>query len=447
MRRKGTWDDIKHAVLFIFGTAILVVLLMNFFLKIDIAAFLQKKFGTEPLPASGNALHVRIDTRNNDPNSQDVKVYEFHLTDILRQPECSIGECTGGGAKIGPIENNPSAAFDFYINEYKSGQCAIFAVNDYETRSDSGRIYYVSPGSKVQDEQNSIRSRINIISGEGQNECNLVSLQKDGYVCGGNNCKKLIKPSGFTGPGTYESPYSCAGQFNLVACGASSADNFVCEIPPSQGKGTTKNVIDEQFSNQPIKDDSWKCTSSCNLLVDKQYKVRYGLICGNDAKWHVCSDKNPDLLAGVNCKIGNTFTWEGNLIVGTLSLSNGPYNVNQDVLFQISYKGTGIKSISLNLDDIQPTPDCKFSAPVNTPDLPSSFSSDGRIWTYKSSDFGVCTGQSGCTITGISLICSKPGSYQFQAKINDNENRVATTNVLKVIVHEIGSQCGLGQDC
>lgn len=422
MRLKGDIPPIGSMIMTVVVVVVAIAILMTQVLKIDIAGFLQKKFGVEELPTSGYALHVRLDTVSSDLIDQKVKVYDFHLTDNTRHPACD-GECKG--AEFGPVANNPSSAFDFYVDKYNLGQCAIFTTNDYQTGSDAGRIYYVSSGSKVQDGQNSIKAGITILSGNGQNECNLVSLQKDGYVCGGNNCKKLIKRSGFGGIGTYDSPYSCAGKFNLVACGSSSAVNFLCEVPPTGDLGSkNKMVIDSQFTNQILQGDNWGCTSSCNLLVDKQYEVKYGIICGNDAKWHTCSDKNVDPLAGVTCQSGNNvFTWNGKLITGKLSDKYGfvtTPSVTNSMPIDLSYSGDNINSITLDLSKLQSSDlknQCFFAG------------SQEQVKTFARNDLANPTNGA---IT-YSVECHASGTYTFEATITDtNAHSLVLTNQVVV---------------
>lgn len=225
--------------------------------------FLGEKF--DEGVTEGKALHIWTDPFT--PSDEKITVFEFHLTNDKRHPS-------------GPSQKGIRFDF-FYLDSFPENLCTIYTTDDGgNSHQHSGYIYYVNPGSLIQFGKDSVADGISI----ADSGCVRVVISETGLDCAGRNCKKYN--------GEIEENYPCAGKYNLVKCEHSGIPNFYCEDKVEEGIIKDEYVINKNFRTSNV---NWKCKESkCNLLVEKTYQVKYGLICDIDGKWKACTEKKAE---------------------------------------------------------------------------------------------------------------------------------------------------------
>jgi hypothetical protein len=317
MHRKGI--HVETLIKWGLGLLIFAVIAAFFIPGVRTAAenlfgFLNRNYGNGI--TEGKVLHVRLDPSRN-------KVSEFHLTNLNNGQHISEN-----------VKGDERAAFylDTSPKEYDQN-CIILTTYEKDGGAvDLGYIYYVSPGSTVQDGCTNLDSCLTI----KESGCNSTAgaafngeqVTKCTCYCDVDNAQRTPlcpKPAGLLG---YGSEYPCANKFGYV-----TPSTLIGRLPncppwwtltsPAPFCDARQEVLNKDFEDFANTKDACSDSSLCNLLVANNdgkhaYQVKYGLICDANGKWQVCTEqreKNSDSVTvgstTLTCKLDNNFfKWE-----------------------------------------------------------------------------------------------------------------------------------------
>jgi len=295
-------SSITHLVLIVIVIVVVVALLFGFEgLRNKIMGFYDNIFGTGNQIQSGKALHVRLDARNGwlDP----FELYQFHLTGLEGNQHIAV---YGKGDMKGAFYLDTSS--QLYLSN-----CVILTSLEGEGTigPDWAFIYYVSPGSRVQEqcddqESDNLGSCVNVVD----KNCSVAYNYFDGGKIGSDDCYcwcdpddcwRGVKdcPSSCSPIGTLVKDLSCTNKFGyVVSSSTANCPIYDAELDHLRQCDFAEWVFNHKF--EPSTDTTDKCESSslCNLLVtegDKHvYMVKYGLLCDDEIKWKVCTDKKTE---------------------------------------------------------------------------------------------------------------------------------------------------------
>lgn len=275
-----------EGVMKLFLMIAVIIVGMSFLMKafgIDIFEWLQEKFGGFGVPESGKILHIRMDATG-------PKLYEFRL--------------------VSSQENNKHLSeypvyFIFSQSALSQPKCIITITDEYSivggySGDDEGYVLYVNPGTVIDTNcGNNLKACIRDKgfvyregcrpgrTGDKPEECSTESICK---LCNegcsndlGISCNCQIN-------------VNCGSEYSHVGCNKLGATEAVfCSV-----KDNTNSVPVERIDFQnDIRVVDCK-GNKCNLLVKTDrdrwaYRVKFGLVCGGNGFWQVCTPKKADI--------------------------------------------------------------------------------------------------------------------------------------------------------
>ncbi len=337
MHRKGI--HVETLIKWGLGLLIFAVIAAFFIPGVRTAAenlfgFLNKNYGNGI--TEGKALHVVGDGNN--------QIWEFHITngettdsypdvfDVAQFPSLK-----GKLVHTSNIAQGPNLDF-FILSNSPDNKCLLFITKERSGAgtTDYGNIYYINPGTKIQDGCGS-NVRECIDGGIVWEGC--IDLWKEGKVVG--NYVEFDGKFIYVG---YCIPGDCPHKNDLSDakyCGYSPSDktqfNSSYYLTTEQTKEDCPRANDiypiceekeevEKMAFTETEKYDWmgKCGDAlkgtnpyCNLLVpqDHTYQIKYGLVCDANGKWQVCTEereKNGDDVqlpdgATLTCLLDNNF--------------------------------------------------------------------------------------------------------------------------------------------
>lgn len=410
-----------------------IIVGMSFLMKafgIDIFGWLQEKFGGLGLEDS-KAIFIKLDT---DPK----RTFEFRL---LNSKFFLVDDEAGS-------RNFKSY---FYLSDFPTDKCTLFTAERnggiaFVEKDDKGGIYYVFPGATLQEGcGGSIKECIDKqqLSWYG---CDFREAVESKTPCD-TQCKVMKYDSGWK-----EGRDSCAGQWSYVDCDASGDDvplyyyNFkkgATWLPSHYNYCDDEHLVAKaKFNEFPNCGDK----SKCNLLdKDVDYiKIKFGIICGDDTKWHVCKEeKNSEIKAKVGTKFidcdpfGDAFVWNQNQIDDALKTVPKPptvahidesvtvQEINQPIslTFTASDENGDLSFLRLNLDDQgDKKGKCEFLSSQ------AGVDSTGRIVRKD------CSASKSTCVATWSITCSQAGIYNFQGQAVDSTSLNNPSNIVEITI-------------
>jgi len=287
------WSTVKNLVLMVVVIVIVVVILLEIpSLAGNIFDWFSKLFGST-VKTEGKALHVRLDSRNAwlDP----FELYEFQLTDLEETQHIVV---PGEGA--------------FYLDtssELYASNCVILTSLEGETlEPDWAFIYYMSPGSRVQEGCDNLEGCVNVV----EKNCSVAYNYFDGGKVGSDDCYcyctyEMCEAQDINGAypdcpnhcwpgGAFVTDLSCENPFGyVVASSTAYCPIYDSKSDPLRQCDFSESVFRKEFAT--VKDTKDKCedSSSCELLVTEEgkhaYMVKYGLICDSSGTWKACTEQ------------------------------------------------------------------------------------------------------------------------------------------------------------
>lgn len=307
-----------------------IIVGMSFLLKafgIDLIGWLMDKFKGLGVPDEGKILFVELD--NEEFAFSNPEVWKFFLTDEETQ---FIQKVEPGGYlvnKDAPIYFLPQLTKDPDV----TNKCLLYIVNE-ENRDLFKSFYYkVLPGKTLQAGCTSLSNCLmpeevtRCVNGQvGEEEATYCPpTQFDPYEI--EKCKYIIHN---INPSTKNEPYVIAN------CGCGGVSGF-CDS--EKGAGVLGWNFDETITfDGECKAREGKINSKqCNLLDPPisgdrdQIKIKYGLLCADDGKWHTCKEQTGShpiqaILHGkaIHCDPGEFFVWNEQEVRDAIAASQQP---------------------------------------------------------------------------------------------------------------------------
>lgn len=333
-----------EGVMQIFLMVAVIIVGMSFLLKafgIDLIEWLKDKLGGLGLN-DGRVLHVKA-----DPGDSPPEIWEFHLGNEERHLSEEHNPTVGtAGEKL---------RLNFY-SPFETGKCLIY-LTDEESRGklgtgvalvfggggepeDQGRTYYINPGALVQDgcgdninqcvgsfahipdqliskDTQEAKNNLQIGGPSGTRQWGCIQLKAEDE-------EKVCKDCGDRGD--CRQPYAhvdCAGEKRGGCDGRTETDQ-------------TKTVDFMFFGIELLLKDCKEGKRECNLLDFStedsgkiRYKIKYGLLCADDGKWHTCKKQtgSTGIIAKVkgkdiDCTLSSdVFIWDENKVKEALASS------------------------------------------------------------------------------------------------------------------------------
>lgn len=353
------------SIMKIFLMIAVIIVGLSFLMKafgIDVIEWLKDKLGGFGIPGSAHAIHVKADPDNKE-------IWEFHTVNsfphlsekpgggdwefyFFVNPNSAKGKCAllvTDENNVGPwesvLKNDPLAYSIGFVQGVAlaiptgglsltttATQIALSKVDSEPayatvfapllikgTESDTGNIFFVNPGSAIQDGCTSLKDCVT----NPQNVCfSGVSTDKS---C--NTCKFSVKETSTDKAGL--STTSCRSSTGYVDCNGQKLG--VCGQPDINKNEVLNKLFREYTGTRGDCSDG----KNCELLdipgKDREHidglKIKYGAICDDSGIWRICKpDKNgePDpttalvLSKNIECnRMGaNIFTWDTSSLQG-----------------------------------------------------------------------------------------------------------------------------------
>ncbi|MBI2542829.1 MAG: hypothetical protein HYW24_01460 [Candidatus Aenigmarchaeota archaeon] len=382
--------------------AVAVTILLKAF-NIDILELLGQLMGGlgPQVPELGKVLYVRLDP---DQGGSIAEVHAFTLFDNVNNKKFLIEDNLYFWPKDLPSPPADNRCVLWLVDEEDN------SLNDYN--NDKGRVYFVNPGVAI--DNRNCGSLSECITGKSTSlGCTPVVTYDE---CRSGRCLAVDNTQ-----------TSCAGSTNIVRCGHVTAGIEIGTRPAclDNDKALTRTFCSSSQGCTWYKESC--AGGKCILLSPDEYKVKYGVICGGDGKWHTCSERIKETDKDYNgvkgkCTSGdeNIYTWivEGGqpvtLPVVTLSIDQLVRGIEDPI--QITVTATkqthNLARLYFNLDDQgDKQGKCRFA------------DTEDRIVTKD------CSSGSQCSATW-SVKCSVEGRHSFMAGAIDTQQNAGISNVL-----------------